>query len=186
NWKMLKEHFDVFERWNAYRKPGAWPDGDMLPLGRIGIRAERGDNRMTKFTKDEQFTLMTLWTIFRSPLMFGGDLPSNDAFTLSLLNNKEVIYVLKNSINNKQLLRTENEVVWVADDPKTGDKFVAVFNPTDQSEPQKITIDLKQLGFNSNAKIRNLWMQENIGSFSTEFSPQINKHGAGLYRISPK
>lgn len=61
NWKMLKEHFDVFERWNPYRKFGAWPDGDMLPLGRIGIRAERGDNRMSAFTKDEQYTLMTLW-----------------------------------------------------------------------------------------------------------------------------
>ncbi|MBI1782633.1 MAG: glycoside hydrolase family 27 protein, partial [Sphingobacteriales bacterium] len=75
NWPQLKEHFNVFERWNQYRQTGAWPDGDMLPLGHIGIRAERGANRMSHFTKDEQITLMTLWCIFRSPLMFGGDLP---------------------------------------------------------------------------------------------------------------
>ncbi|MGI4806381.1 MAG: glycoside hydrolase family 27 protein [Janthinobacterium lividum] len=186
NWKMLKDHFDVFERWNPYRKFGAWPDGDMLPLGRIGIRAERGDNRMTKFTKDEQFMLMTLWTIFRSPLMFGGDLPSNDAFTLSLLNNADVIYVLKNSTGNKQLFRNENAVVWMADDAKTGDKFIAVFNPTDQPEPQKIKVNLKDLGFTSEVKIRNLWNHENLGSFQNEFAPQINNHGAGLYRISSK
>ncbi|MGI4021949.1 MAG: glycoside hydrolase family 27 protein [Janthinobacterium lividum] len=186
NWKMLKDHFDVFERWNAYRKPGAWPDGDMLPLGRIGIRAERGDNRMSAFTKDEQYTLITLWTIFRSPLMFGGDLPSNDAFTLSLLNNADVIYVLKNSINNKQLFKTEQAVAWIADDPKTGDKFLAVFNPTDQTEAKKININLSELGFKSKVQIKNLWNHQNLGSFSDEFSPQINPHGAGLYRISSK
>lgn len=186
NWKMLKDHFDVFERWNPYRKPGAWPDGDMLPLGRIGIRAERGNNRMSAFTKDEQYTLMTLWTIFRSPLMFGGDLPSNDAFTLSLLNNADVIYVLKNSINNKQLFKTETAVAWMADDPKTGDKFLAVFNPTDQTEEKKININLNDLGFQSKVQVKNLWSHQSLGSFSEELAAQINPHGAGLYRISSK
>ena len=55
----------------------------MLPLGKIGIRAERGDNRFTRFTKDEQITLISLWSMFRSPLMFGGNLPDNDEFTLN-------------------------------------------------------------------------------------------------------
>ena len=51
----------------------------MLPLGRIGIRGEVGDDRKTRFTADEQQTHITLWSIARSPLMFGGDLPSNDS-----------------------------------------------------------------------------------------------------------
>jgi alpha-galactosidase len=34
---------------------------------------------------------MTLWSVFRSLLMFGGDLPSNDAFTLDLITNAEVL-----------------------------------------------------------------------------------------------
>ena len=61
NWEQLKEHFKVFERWNKWRAFGAYPDGDMLPLGHIGIRAERGDPRMSSFTHDEQYTLMSLW-----------------------------------------------------------------------------------------------------------------------------
>jgi alpha-galactosidase len=134
SWQQLKEHFHVFYRWNPYRSTGAWPDGDMLPLGHIGIRAERGNPRMTAFTKDEQYTLMTLWSIFRSPLMFGGHLPDNDAFTLSLLNNNNVLNVLKNSANNKQLFRHEDFVAWAADDPKTGDKYVALFNASDAKE----------------------------------------------------
>ncbi|MFB0494815.1 hypothetical protein ABID99_001052 [Mucilaginibacter sp. OAE612] len=52
---MLKNYFDVFKRWNAYRIPGSWLDGDKLPFGRIGIRTERGDNRMSRFSRDEQY-----------------------------------------------------------------------------------------------------------------------------------
>ena len=33
--------------------------------------------------------LMTLWSIFRSPLMFGGDLPTSNAETIALLTNPE-------------------------------------------------------------------------------------------------
>jgi len=134
SWGQLKEHFNVFERWNKWRAFGAYPDGDMLPMGRIGIRAERGNPRMTAFTKDEQYTLMTLWSIFKSPLMFGGNLPDNDPFTLSLLTNKNVLKVLNESTNNKQLFRDNEKAAWIADDPKTGAKYLAVFNIVDQQE----------------------------------------------------
>jgi hypothetical protein len=104
----------------------------MLPLGRIGIRAENGDDRMSKFSKDEQFTLMTLFAIFRSPLMFGGDLPGTDDFTLSLLTNKEVLEVNQHSDYNKQLFRNNDLIAWTAADPKTSDKYLALFNARDQ------------------------------------------------------
>jgi alpha-galactosidase len=134
NWPQLKEHFDVCRRWAPYINPGAWPDADMLPLGHIGIRAERGDDRMSRLTRDEQVTLMTLFSIFRSPLMFGGDLPGNDAFTLSLLTNNEVLAVSKSSNNNRELFSNNDLISWTADDPQTGDKFLALFNAVDQVE----------------------------------------------------
>jgi alpha-galactosidase len=132
SWLQLKEHFDVFERWNKWRIKGGYPDGDMLPLGHIGIRAERGDPRMSSFTRDEQYTLMTLWSIFKSPLMFGGHLPDNDAFTLSLLTNKDMLNVLKNSTGNRQLFKTPTNAAWTANDGATKDKYLAVFNTADQ------------------------------------------------------
>jgi alpha-galactosidase len=186
NWKMLKDHFDVFERWNKYRIAGGWPDGDMLPLGKIGIRAERGNPRMSAFTKDEQYTLMTLWTIFRSPLMFGGNLPDNDEFTLSLLNNKEVLYVLKSSTENKPYYRVGDKIIWIADDPKSGDKFVAVFNSGDAADPVKVSVNLAELGFKGTCKVRDLWAKADVGTFTGTFEPSVNKHGAGLYRVSAK
>ena len=137
NWMQLKQHFAVFERWNRWRNFGSYPDGDMLPLGHIGIRAERGNARMSEFTKDEQRTLMTLMAIFRSPLMFGGNLPDNDSFTLSLLTNKHVINILNNSKNNRELFNKDDKVAWIADDIKTGDKYLAVFNIADRMEAQE-------------------------------------------------
>ena len=44
-WPMLEAQFTRLENWNPYRRPGAWPDADMLPLGRLAL----GD-RDTRFT----------------------------------------------------------------------------------------------------------------------------------------
>jgi hypothetical protein len=128
NWSQLNYQFAVCNRWSPYISPGNWPDADMLPLGHIAIRGERGVDRQTNFTQDEQYTLMSLWSIFKSPLMFGGNLPDNSAFTKSLLTNTEVLDLHKNSVNNKQLFNQNDQIVWTADDPNTGDKFLALFN----------------------------------------------------------
>jgi len=186
SWKQLKEHFEVFERWNKWRAFGAYPDGDMLPMGKIGIRAERGEPRMSLFTKDEQYTLMTLWSIFKSPLMFGGNLPDNDAFTVSLITNRRVLKVLNESTNNKQLFRNNDQAAWIADEPGTGAKYLAVFNTSDEPLPlsaKKIAVNLKDLGFGSSCTVTDLWTGKTAGNFSGEFAPEINPHGAGLYKI---
>jgi alpha-galactosidase len=132
NWSQLNMHFALFEKWIPYMGTGHWPDGDMLPIGRIGIRAERGDNRMSMFTKDEQITLMSLFMICRSPLIFGGNLPDNDEFTYNLITNEEAIAVSQKSKNNKLLFNDGERIAWVADDINSNDKFVALFYTTDQ------------------------------------------------------
>jgi len=80
-----------------------------------------------------------LFVIFRSPLMFGGDLPGNDAFTLSLLTNNAVLNVSKSSTNNHELFSDNDLIAWTADDTETGDKFLALFNAVDRVEisPEK-------------------------------------------------
>ena len=133
NWPQMKPQFFSCASWAAYTGDGHFADADMLPLGKIGIRAERGDPRMLGFTKDEQYSLMSLWAMFRSPLMFGGDLPSNDEFTLSLLTNKDVLYVNQHGKNGKQLFRENDLIAWTAEDRENGDKFLAFFNVQDQN-----------------------------------------------------
>lgn len=183
NWPELKAHFDIFARWNKYRAKGAYPDGDMLPLGHLGIKAERGVDRMSLFTKDEHYTVMTLWCIFKSPLMFGGDLPGNDAFTLSLLTNKEVLYILNHSTNNKQVFNAGNKIAWTADDPATGDKYIALFNAADTAQTLDFSV-LKELGIKGKYRLKNLWTGKQEKKTSPLLSVVVNPHGAVLYKAS--
>lgn len=121
-WGLLLAMFERVHAWEPYRKPGAWPDADMLPIGYVEF------GRKTRFTKDEHYTLMSLWSIARSPLIFGGDMTQLDDFTIEMLTNPEMLEVNQHSTNNRQISRDKNLVVWAADVPKGEDKYVALFN----------------------------------------------------------
>ena len=133
NWPALHEQFDRLRKWNPSRGPGHWPDADMLPLGVLDL-----GRRKTHFTPEEQYTLMTLWSIVRSPLMHGGDMTKMDDFTLSLLTNDEVLAVNQNSSGNRELYHRDGLVAWVADVPNSKDKYLALFNAP---APAKIAED---------------------------------------------
>lgn len=130
NWPALWEQFERLHQWTPFRGPGHWPDADMLPLGVLEF-----GRRTTRFTQDEQVTLMTLWCIARSPLMFGGDLTRLDAWTLSLLTNREVLEVHQSSRANRQLFRQADRIAWIAEDPATGDRFLALFHAPPPTRP---------------------------------------------------
>jgi alpha-galactosidase len=121
-WGLLHAMFERLDVWTPYRQPGAWPDADMIPLGIVDF------GRPTRFTPDEQYTLMSLWSIARSPLIFGGDMTRLDKLTTRLLTNNEVLRVNQNSFNNRQISRNNNLIVWAADVPGSRDKYVALFN----------------------------------------------------------
>jgi hypothetical protein len=183
NWGMLYPQFKRCANWAPYVGEGHWPDADMLPLGRISVRGERGADRMTGFTQTEQYTLMNLWAIFRSPLMFGGDLPSNDEFTLSLLTNDEVLAVNQHSSNNKQLKEENGLIVWTANVPETEDKYVAFFNSNDAGI-SGISVTLAELGVSGNYSVKDLWSKEDKGTITDKFTVSVEPHASVLVRFS--
>ncbi len=133
NWKALYNMFDLCAKWAPYVQIGGYPDCDMLPLGRLAVDVEYqgGKARYTNFTKDEQVTMMNLWCIFRSPLMMGGEMCDNDKFTLSLLTNRNILKMQKESRNAKEALRTDDgEIIWTAD--AKGGKYIALFNTSEK------------------------------------------------------
>lgn len=182
HWEALRKNFVLLNKWSPYAKPGAWPDADMLPLGRIGIRAERGEDRKTHFTPDEQQTLMSLWSIARSPLMFGGDLPSNDAPTLALISNDEVLNVSQHATNSHQLFDRTPQVAWISDAERSQAKYLAVFNVGDQGTTE-IHVDWKELGLSGVRHVRDLWAKKNLGKAQTGYTFKIGPHASGLYRV---
>ena len=184
-WVDLKRQFPNFTKWNPYAGPGNWPDGDMLPLGHIGIRAERGDPRMSLLTHEEQQTLMTLWSIARSPLMFGGHLPDNDAFTLGLITNDEVLAVNQKASASKELFTRGNQVAWIAELPESPAKYLAVFNIGDGAEEQ-ITVNWSELGLAPNCAVRDLWAKKDLGTVAGGQTFKVAPHSSGFYKITPK
>lgn len=183
NRDILKPQFKRCADWAPYIGEGHWPDADMLPPGRIFIREERGNDRITGFSKTEQYTLMNLWAMFRSPLMFGGDLPSNDEFTLSLLTNDEVLAVNQASANNKQLKEENGLIVWTADVPESEDKYVAFFNINDTGTAE-ISVTFTELGISGNYSVKDLWSKEDKGPVNDKFTVSVEPHASVLVRFS--
>ncbi|MEO8372390.1 MAG: glycoside hydrolase family 27 protein [Candidatus Solibacter sp.] len=182
-WIDLKRQFPNFAKWQPFVKPGNWPDGDMLPLGHIGIRAERGDPRMSLLTKDEQRTLMTLWSVARSPLMFGGHLPDNDAFTLELITNDEVLAVNQKANTAKELFTRGDQVAWVATLPGSDAKYLAVFNTGDTAE-EAIKVSWAELGLKGPCSVRDLWAKKDAGTVAEGQTFKVAPHASAFYKVT--
>jgi hypothetical protein len=183
-WDLLKEQFQRCADWAPHCGSGHFPDADMLPLGAITVTRHSEPGPHTRFTKDEQITMMTLWSICRSPLIYGGDLEKMDPFTLSLITNDEVIAVNQKSSGGRQLFRKDDLIAWTADIPGSNDKYLAVFNATDEG-PTGIIVLLKDLGFTGPCKVRDLWKHQEMGTASGAIGRMVLPHGAEIYRLSP-
>lgn len=182
-WPHITHLMKVAEQWYPYIKPGTWPDCDMIPLGRISIRGERGKDRQSRLTKEEQYVLMTFFTIFKSPLMFGGDMPSLDPFTLSLLNNKAVLKMHKESTGVKQLFQKDGMVAVTSYNPVTKENYLAIFNLSEDKEPREISVALTDLGISKTAKLTDMWTGTALGRVRVKISTTLVAHSCRLYSI---
>jgi hypothetical protein len=188
SWAELKFQFELCAAWAPQIGNGYWPDADMLPLGKIALRFDlacgRGPDRDTRFTFEEQVTMMTLWCIFRSPLMLGNDLKRMDPMSLAMITNPEVLAVNQSSTENRELFRRGEHVAWSARDPKTGGWLLAVFNISDAG-PTKIPVELSLLGIDGACAVRDLWARQDLDPARDVFTTTLPAHAAGLYRLSP-
>ena len=176
-WRLLVEQFARLANWAPFRRAGAWPDADMLPLGLLAL-----GQRRTRFTPDEQRVMMTLWAIARSPLIMGGDLRALDPATLALLTNDAMIAVNQHSRDNRQIYRTDPHVAWAARDERSGDSYLALFNIGER--PDEVRADLSAAGVRGATAVTDLWTDRPLGRHQGAFSATIAAHGAGLYRLS--
>lgn len=176
-WDLLKAMFERCEVWQAHVRPGCWPDCDMLPIGRL--RCFDGEGEPSHFTKDEQVTLMTLWCVFRSPLMMGGDLPRSDDFAISLLQNDEALHLTLHSGGARQLARTQDEAAWTTRDEE-GRAYAALFNLSDA--PRTVSVCTRQLGEHGQT-LYDVWQHKAVGTAGEQISATLPPHASVLYRL---
>ena len=182
-WEKLYEMFYLCNAWTGVGGPVHWPDADMLPLGSIALCGPEGPPRDSLFTADEQRTMLSLWSVFRSPLMMGGDLPTSDSATFDLLTNPEVLAVNQHGENPYQLYRHGPLVAWVSDVPGSRDRYLAMFNLADH--PQLVPVEFSQLERGSRLQFRDLWERMDMGVIEKRFAEILPPHGSRLFRISP-
>ncbi len=179
----LGDQFANVAKWAGLSQPGHWPDADMLPLGRLGPAPGWGQARDTRLSHDEQRTLLTLWCMFPSPLMIGGELPSADDWTLSLLTNPEVLAIDQHSTGNHPAISTDKTVVWLAQSESGNDRYLAIFNISETS--QALRYEWKDLGLAGKVyKPRDLWTHTDLDP-ANSCSVTLPAHGSVLYRLSP-
>lgn len=182
-WEDVVAQFPRMARWAPSQSEFGWADADMLPLGRIGIRAERGNDRLSRLTAAEQTSLMTLWIISRSPLMMGGDLPSSPASTVELLTNEEALQVLWYGVQCREVMRERNVVLWTASDSsEAGTRYAAVFSLADA--PEQVTVPLASIGGKPDDRLRDLWNRNDVTHDGHMLQVSLPAHGAALFRIA--
>ncbi len=175
--EIWKDHL----RWAPFSGPGHWADADMLVVGKVGW----GSPHPSKLTPDEQYTHISLWCLWSSPLLIGCPLDQLDSFTLNLLANDEVLALNQDPLGKmaKRVYASGATQVLVKE-LEDGSKAVGLFNTGE--EPNTVKITWQQLGITGNQAVRDLWRQKNIGAYSDGFEAMVRSHGVILVRIQPE
>ncbi len=186
-WGAVSHQFDLISRWQGNGGPGRWPDADMIPLGHLSVgNRSVGNDRTTRLTRDEQLTMMSLWAIAPSPLMLGMNLPDNDAWTLSLLTNDEVLAINQDKAG-KQAVRLPQPTgiagteIWtraMAD----GSHVIGLFNRLRVSMP--VHIRWSEIGLAKVKTVRDVWQRKDLPVSADEMETTVGPHGAMLFRIT--
>lgn len=200
DWRLLKAMFERCEVWQSHVEQGCYPDCDMIPLNVLGFGWGMRDDAknvgwQSKFSIEEARTMITLWCIFRSPLMLGTDLPQLDDKNLALITNEEILAMNKSPNQARQVSASckEDVVVWemsangaqtvadkaCANGAQTGacenGVYRAYFNTSEKAQ----TINVSAL---SNAgKIRDLWNKCDRG---TTYSVTLAPHACAAFLLS--
>jgi hypothetical protein len=183
NWRSLNHNFDLFAQWFGNGARGHWPDGDMIPFGRLCQRnCDVQPDHWTRFTRDEQLTLLSLWSLAPSPLMLGMNLPDNDDWTTAILSNPEVLAVNQDALGQPARRMTADgspAEMWVR---KLSDGSLAVGFFNRREETAEVNYRWHYLGFASAPQVRDLWLRQDLGR-QTNFTAQLPPHGSLLVLV---
>lgn len=182
SWPQLYDMFDRARQWCIHTGHGCYPDADMLPIG--PIKQDYDPALRTEFTQDEQITMMSLWSIFRSPLIIGGEMTGFDDFTMGLITNEEILKMHRNARHShpvwQKLIDGTEHILWTAVSSEGG-QYAAIFN-TDEKDSE-IRIPLEDLEIYHPVRSTELWSGQTAEAIET-INVSLKKHGAAVFYLS--
>jgi len=149
--------------------PGHWNDPDMLEIGNGGM------------SRDEYITHMTVWCLLAAPLLAGNDLTKVTPADLAILLNREAIAVNQDpkGVQGHRVSAEGPLEVW-AKPLADGSVAVGFFS---RAGAYPVKVNFKDLGFNGNVHVRDLWLHKDLGTFSGEYTAHVPRHGVVLVRV---
>ena len=203
-WRMVNDFWDtnglsnltdVFNAAGSWQgqttlTQGHWPDCDMLPLGYIGPRAPVGGgnrtNSMSALSHADQVSVMSLWGIMPSPLIFGGNPTklSGDPWTTALLSNPELLAVNQDASGTHatRVSSSSSTQAW-SRDLTGGRKAVALFNRG--TATATVSVTFSQLGMTGTPAVRDVWQRMDVAGMTTGVSASVPAGSAVMYVLSP-
>ncbi|MDC7292427.1 glycoside hydrolase family 27 protein [Butyrivibrio sp. DSM 10294] len=184
-WDKWEHLYGMFERCHAWEGIGCkdhWPDCDMLPLGKLCLIEKEGGGHYTSFTKDEQRVLMTLWCMFRSPLMFGGEMRENDDFTLELMTNTRLLDMHRYGRKARQISREDDLVVWKSLSKDGKKAYVAFFNISEEKKKFKIRFKDLEIKAKNELPAANMWTGEGL-TLKNKTQVELKPHSVLCYEL---
>ncbi|MBI5685443.1 MAG: alpha-galactosidase [Verrucomicrobia bacterium] len=180
----IREVMLQHDAYAPFQRPGHWNHACNLRVGLLGGWRNK-PLTPSRLTPDEQYSHISLWCLWSSPMIIGTPIERLDEFTLSLLTNDEVLDVNQDPLG-KQAVRTElaNGGEILVKELEDGTKAVGIFNPG--SEPVKLTVQWSQMGMHGKQEVRDLWRQKDLGVFEKEFSTVVQRHGVVMVRLTAK
>lgn len=148
-----------------HAKPGYWNDPDMLVTGKQGL------------TLEEQKAHFALWCIMTSPLFLGNDPRNMTSEEKNIITNREAIAVNQDPTEQGRRIKTERKTEIWAKQLKDGSVAVLLLN-RDAAESKKISLNWSDLGLTGKKKLRDVYGQKDLGTYSGSFSKEVAPHAA--------
>jgi hypothetical protein len=173
SWRHIMVRFRDAPKWAGYPRPGYWNDMDSLEIG---------NGSRDGLTPVERQTAMTLWCVSCSSLYTGADLTQLDPADFTMLTNREVIAIDQAGRVATPISQAAPQQVWRAYNAD-GSCTVALFNLA--NAPAKVTVRWSDLKFPGSAKVRDLWLHQDLGEFPQEFGALLEPHASRLVTVTP-
>ncbi len=182
-YNLFRDSFALYDRQHleSYSGPGAFNDPDYLLLGQVA--GPNGTTQPTQFTPNEQYTQVSMWCLLAAPLILSGDITHLDPFTLSLLTNDEVLAIDQDSLVKaaRKVSQVGETQVW-ARPLEDGGTAVGLFNLGD--DEATVNAMWADVGLKGRHKVRDLWRQKDVGTYSERFSAKVPRHGVVLVKLT--
>ena len=125
--------------------------------------------------------MMTLWCMFRSPLMIGGELTKMTDGDLSVLINEDLLELKKDGWKASQVYRDDRYAIWKSQNKALEKTVFAVFNLSD--EYKEFEIDLNTI-FDEGKEtyhFKEIWSKSHVESGET-LKVTIPPHGVKAFK----